>query len=141
MRVGLKPTLMVQVPAATAAAVSSAGVVGSSATAALAAASVLLGQSWLTTEKSSRGRVAAVVGVGRERRVALVKTSGASPTLVIVTGVALLAAAVPAATDVNCGVRANATGAGSPVRAAKLLSAEVNGLKPPLLPGVTGSYS
>src|SRR5215207_2145887 len=132
---------MVQVPAGTAAAVSSAGVAGSSATASLAAASVWFWQFWLTIEKSSRVVLPPSSPLAASPGAAFVKTSGASPTLVIVIGVTLLAASVPAGTDVNFGTRANATGAGSPVSAAKLLSAEVNGLNPPLLPGVTGSYS
>ena len=107
----------------------------------MAAASVLLEQSWLTTEKSSRVVLPPSSALAESAGAATVKTSGASPTLVTVIGVTLLAASVPAGTEVNCGVRVNATGAGSPCRAAKLLSADVNGLKPPLLPGVTGSYS
>src|SRR4051812_2461311 len=133
---------MVQVPAGTAGAASlTSGVAGSSATASLPTARVLPEQSWLTTEKSPlvvappSSLVAEIAGF------AVVRTSGASPTLVTVIAVALLAAGVPAGTEVNCGVRVKATGAGSPARAAKLLSAEVNGLKPPLAPGVTGSYS
>ena len=55
-------------------------------------------------------------------------TSGASPRLVTVTACGLLAAAVPAATEAKLGMLVPATGAGSPVRAAKLLSDVVNGL-------------
>ena len=91
MRVGLKPTLIVHF---------SPG------------ARVLFWQSWLTIEKSSRVVLPPSSARADSVGALFVKTSGASPMLVIGIAVTLLAAAVPAGTDVNCGMLNEGTGPG-----------------------------
>src|SRR4051812_5896529 len=114
VRVGLKPTLTVHVPDATAGLASLAGVVGSSATAALRGASgptlPVPKQFWLTIWKSAA--VALPPSSASAATVMLVIVSGASPSLVTTTGTWLAAAAVPAATEANTGGEADSVGAG-----------------------------
>ena len=119
VRVGLKPTLIVHVPPG---------------------CSVMPEQFWLTTAKSPA--LPTSLASSRDGRLgAGERRAEPSPSLVTTTGLALFAAAVPAATGLNCCGAALATPIGSLLRLAALSAVLTNGLKFVGPPMPTGSRS